>query len=98
MNGNNNIDGDKEDEKFKKNFEQFKKFFISENLFFSFCKYGNNILNHHIDSSNNYIYNEKYISLFQQTNTIEFITPLIKFKLRTNSSASTPSIFSTKRP
>ena len=66
----------KEDENFKKNIEQFKDFFISENLYFSICKYGNNILNHHIDTSNNYCYNEKYATLFQETNTIEFITPL----------------------
>ena len=33
-----------DDQNFKKNFEQFKIFFISENLYFSFCKYGNNIL------------------------------------------------------
>ena len=67
-----------DDQNFKKNFEQFKIFFISENLYFSFCKYGNNILNHHIYSSNNFFYNEKYISLFQQSNAIEFITPLNK--------------------
>lgn len=65
-----------DEEIFNKNFEQFKIFFVSENLYFSFSKYGNNILNHHIYSSNNYFYNEKYITLFKQSNTIEFITPL----------------------
>ena len=69
---------DLEDENFQKNFEQFKDFFVSENLYFSFCKYGNNILNHHINSSNNYCYNEKYFILFKQSNAIEYITPLIK--------------------
>ena len=73
----NNLDKNEEDEKFKKEFEQFKKFFINENLFFSFCKYGNNILNHHIESSNNHCYNEKYFLLFKQSNSIDFITPLI---------------------
>ena len=65
-----------DEENFNKNFEQFKIFFIHENLYFSFSKYGNNILNHHIYSSNNYFYNEKYITLFKQSNTIQFITPL----------------------
>ena len=67
-----------DEENFNKNFEQFKIFFIYENLYFSFSKYGNNILNHHIYSSNNYFYNEKYITLFKQSNAIEFITPLNK--------------------
>ena len=74
----NNLIGEEEDKNFKNNFEQFKIFFVSENLFFSFSKYGNNILNHHIDASNNYCYNEKYFTLFKQSNSIEFITPLIK--------------------
>lgn len=75
---NNNSDAEDFDEIFKQHFAQFKKYFISENLFFSFCKYGNNILNHHIDSTNNICFNEKYFLLFKETNTIEFITPLIK--------------------
>ena len=78
MNEKSELNKEEQEQNFKNNFTQFKNFFLSENIYFSFCKYGNNILNHHIDSSNNYIYNEKYISLFQQTNTIEFITPLIK--------------------
>jgi len=75
---NNNSNNEDLNEIFKKHFDQFKKYFISENLFFSFCKYGSNILNHHIDSTNNICFNEKYFLLFKQTNTIEFITPLIK--------------------
>ena len=65
-------------QEFDKNFENFKKFFIAENLFFSVCKHGNNILNFYLDSSNNIIYNEKFFVLFKQANAIEFITPLKK--------------------
>ena len=75
---NNNSDNEDFDEIFKQHFDQFKKYFVSENLFFSFCKYGTNILNHHIDSTNNICFNEKYFLLFKQRNAIEFITPLIK--------------------
>jgi len=75
---NNNSDNEDLEEIFKQHFDQFKKYFVSENLFFSFCKYGNNILSHHIDSTNNICFNEKYFLLFKQTNAIEFITPLIK--------------------
>lgn len=63
---------------FEKDFENFKKFFINENLFFSVCKYGNNILNNHLENSNNISYNEKYYFLFKESNAIEFITPLKK--------------------
>ena len=69
---------DLEDENVQKNFKLFKDFFVSENLYFSFSKYGNNILNHHIYSSNNYCYNEKYFILFKQANAIEYVTPIIK--------------------
>lgn len=75
---NNNSDNEDLEEIFQQHFDQFKKYFVSENLFFSFCKYGNNILSHHIDSTNNICFNEKYFLLFKQTNAIEFITPLIK--------------------
>ena len=63
---------------FEKDFENFKKFFINENLFFSVCKYGNNILNNHLENSNNISYNEKYYFLFKESNAVEFITPLKK--------------------
>ena len=56
--------------------QEFDKNF--ENLFFSVCKHGNNILNFYLDSSNNIIYNEKFFVLFKQANAIEFITPLKK--------------------
>ena len=63
---------------FDKDFEKFKNFFISENLFFSFCKYGNNILNHHIDISNNFVYNENYFRLFNDYFVSEYVTLLNK--------------------
>ena len=63
---------------FNKDFDNFKKFFINENLFFSVCKYGNNILNHHFENSNILSYNEKYFLLFKEFNATEFITPLKK--------------------
>ena len=65
-------------QEFDKNFENFKKFFIAENLFFSVCKHGNNTLNFYLDSSNNIVYNENFFVLFKQANAIEFITPLKK--------------------
>lgn len=75
MNGNNNV------KEFEKIFTEYKKYMMNEGLMFYYYKYSNNILNNHMNFSlnyNNFIFNNEYLCLFKTSNSLDFITPIIK--------------------
>ena len=72
---------DNDIEEFDNIFNEYKKYMINEGLMFYYYRYSNNILNNHMSFSlnyNNFVFNNKYLYLFKNSNTLDFITPLIK--------------------